>query len=138
MEDKRYTREDFAEMLRKRGVNPTHQRLEIMQVLFSRDEHLSADQILALVNQRNAAISRATVYNTLNVLAEKQLIRKVILEADRVLYDPNASAHYHIYDIETGKLIDVDATGVRVEGLPQLPSGTVAESMDLVIRVRRR
>jgi len=125
-------------MLRKRGVNPTHQRLEIMQVLFSRDEHLSADQILALVNQHNAAISRATVYNTLNVLAEKQLIRKVILEADRVLYDPNASAHYHIYDIETGKLIDVDATGVRVEGLPQLPSGTVAESMDLVIRVRRR
>jgi len=123
-------------MLRTRGINPTHQRIEIAHVLFARQEHLSADQILALVNERHPETSRATVYNTLNLFVEKKLIREVIVDPDRVFYDPNVSAHYHIYNVETGRLTDIDAADVRIEGLPELPAGMVTEGMDIVIRVR--
>jgi len=136
MEHKPHSRERLAEMLRTRGINPTHQRIEIAHVLFSRQEHLSADQILALVNERHPETSRATVYNTLNLFVEKKLIREVIVDPDRVFYDPNVSAHYHIYNVETGRLTDIDAADVRIEGLPQLPAGMVTEGMDIVIRVR--
>ena len=70
---------------------------------YSRHEHLSADQVLAIVNQRHPETSRATVYNTLNLFVEKKLIREVIVDPSRVFYDPNTAPHYHLYDVDTGQ-----------------------------------
>jgi Fur family transcriptional regulator, iron response regulator len=131
-----YTRENMAEKLRAHGINPTHQRLEIAHALFSRSEHLSADQVLAIVNERHSETSKATVYNTLNLFLAKKLIREVIVDPNKVFYDPNTSPHYHMYDVESGKLTDIDAAAIRVSGLPSLPAGMVTEGMDIVIRVR--
>jgi Fur family transcriptional regulator, iron response regulator len=131
-----YNRDNLADKLRAHGINPTHQRIEIAHALFSRCEHLSADQVMAIVNERHSETSKATVYNTLNLFLEKKLIREVIVDPNKVFYDPNTSAHYHIYDIESGKLTDIDAADVRVSGLPPLPAGMVTEGMDIVIRVR--
>ena len=131
-----YVRENLAEKLRAHGINPTHQRLEIAHALFSRREHLSADQIMAIVNERHSETSKATVYNTLNLFLDKKLIREVIVDPNKVFYDPNTSPHYHMYDVESGKLTDIDAAHVRVSGLPSLPAGMVTEGMDIVIRVR--
>jgi Fur family transcriptional regulator, iron response regulator len=136
MSKHRYSKDDLTELLRLRGINPTHQRIEIAHALYSRYEHMSADQVLAIVNQRHPETSRATVYNTLNLFVEKKLIREVIVDPDRVFYDPNTAPHYHIYNIETGRLTDIDAQDVRIDGLPELPPGTVTEGMDIIIRVR--
>jgi len=131
-----YTRQNLAEKLRVHGIKPTHQRIEIAHALFSRREHLSADQIMAIVNERHAQSSKATVYNTLNLFLDKKLIREVIVDPNKVFYDPNTSPHYHMYDVESGKLTDIDAADVHVSGLPSLPAGMVTEGMDIVIRVR--
>jgi Fur family iron response transcriptional regulator len=136
MEITQYTRDNLAEKLRTHGINPTHQRIEIAFALFSRHEHLSADQIMTIVNTRHSETSKATVYNTLNLFLEKKLIREVIVDPNKVFYDPNTEPHYHMYDLESGRLTDIDATDVRVTGLPTLPSGMVTEGMDIVIRVR--
>ncbi|MGQ0579651.1 MAG: Fur family transcriptional regulator [Betaproteobacteria bacterium] len=131
-----YTRDNLADKLRAHGVNPTHQRIEIAFALFSRHEHLSADQVMAIVNERHFETSKATVYNTLNLFLEKKLIREVIVDPNKVFYDPNTEPHYHMYDLQSGRLTDIDATHVRVTGLPALPSGMVTEGMDIIIRVR--
>ena len=126
----------MAEKLRIEGISPTHQRIEIAHALFSRREHLSADQVMAIVNERHSETSKATVYNTLNLFLEKKLIREVIVDPNKVFYDPNTSTHHHMYDIESGKLTDIDAADIRVSGLPPLPAGMVTEGMDIIIRVR--
>jgi len=136
MEITQYTRDNLAEKLRTHGINPTHQRIEIAFALFSRHEHLSADQVMAIVNTRHSETSKATVYNTLNLFLEKKLIREVIVDPNKVFYDPNTEPHYHMYDLESGRLTDIDATEVRITGLPTLPSGMVTEGMDIIIRVR--
>lgn len=136
MEAKQYTRDNLAENLRAHGINPTHQRIEIAHALFSRYEHLSADQIMAIVNERHCETSKATVYNTLNLFLEKKLIREVIVNPNKVFYDPNTSPHYHMYDVESGELTDIDAADIRISGMPALPRGMVTEGMDIVIRVR--
>jgi Fur family transcriptional regulator, iron response regulator len=136
MEFNQYTRDNLGEKLRAHGINPTHQRIEIAFALFSRLEHLSADQIMAIVNERHSETSKATVYNTLNLFLEKKLIREVIVDPNKVFYDPNTEPHYHMYDLESGRLTDIDAADVRVTGLPTLPSGMVTEGMDIIIRVR--
>jgi Fur family iron response transcriptional regulator len=132
-----YSRDNLAQVLRSHGINPTHQRIEIAHTLFSRMEHLSADQILALVNGRHAETSKATVYNTLKLFVEKGLVREVIVDPSKVFYDPNTSPHHHFFDIETGEITDISAGSVAVTGLPPLPPGKVAEGLDIIVRVRR-
>jgi len=136
MEPMQFTRDNLADKLRAHGINPTHQRIEIAFALFSRHEHLSADQVMAIVNERHSETSKATVYNTLNLFLEKKLIREVIVDPSKVFYDPNTEPHYHLYDLQSGRLTDIDASDVRVTGLPALPSGMVTEGMDIIIRVR--
>ncbi len=131
-----YTRDNLAEVLRRHGVNPTHQRIEIAYALFSRQEHLSADQILAIVNDRHSETSKATVYNTLNLFLEQRLIREVIADPHKVFYDPNTEPHHHLYNIDTGELADIDASSIEISGLPPLPEGMVTEGVDIIVRVR--
>jgi Fur family iron response transcriptional regulator len=132
-----YTRDTLVEMLRRHGVSPTHQRIEIAYALFARGEHLSADQILATVNNRHSETSKATVYNTLNLFLEKKLIREVIVDPHKVFYDPNTDAHHHIYNLDTGELTDIDASQIEISGLPQPPEGMVTDGVDIIVRVRR-
>lgn len=136
MESMQYKKDNLAEMLRAHGINPTHQRIEIAHALFSRGEHLSADQVMAIVNERHSETSKATVYNTLNLFLEKLLIREVIVDPNKVFYDPNTEPHYHMYDLQSGRLTDIDAADIKVTGLPELPPGVVTAGMDIIIRVR--
>ena len=133
-----YTRDELVEKLRRHDINPTHQRIEIAYALFSRGEHLSADQVLAIVNDRHSETSKATVYNTLNLFLEKQLVREVIVDPSKVFYDPNTRPHHHFYNVDTGELADIDAAGIEVLGLPALPEGMVTEGVDIIVRVRLR
>lgn len=136
MAEFKYTRDNLAEVLRSHGVNPTHQRIEIAHAIFSRCEHSSADQILALVNDRASETSKATVYNTLNLFLAKKLIREVIVDPSKVFYDPNTNPHHHFYNTDTGELTDIDARDIRVTGLPPLPHGMATDGIDIIVRIR--
>jgi len=131
-----YTRDNLVGVLRRHGINPTHQRIEIAYALFSRGEHLSADQVLAIVNDRHSETSKATVYNTLNLFLAKCLVREVIVDPQKVFYDPNTEPHHHLYNVDTGELTDVDASSIEISGLPPLPEGMVTEGVDIIVRVR--
>ncbi|MCL4471400.1 MAG: Fur family transcriptional regulator [Sulfuricella sp.] len=136
MNTQMYTRDNMIELLRKHGINPTHQRIEIAYALFSKQEHLSADQILAIVNTKHSETSKATVYNTLNLFVEKKLIREVIVDPSKVFYDPNTHEHHHFYDVVSGRLTDIDAADFKISGLPQLPAGVITEGIDIIVRIR--
>ncbi len=131
-----YNRPMLLALLRKHDISPTHQRLEIAQVLFGRCHHLAADQILAMVNERHAETSKATVYNTLNLFRDRGLIREVIVDPKRVFYDPNTEPHHHLYNVDTGEIADIPAEALSVSGLPDLPPGMVTEGVDIIVRVR--
>jgi Fur family iron response transcriptional regulator len=128
--------EQAAHRLREHGVAPTEQRVEIARILFSCAMHVSADQILARVNAHSARVSKATVYNTLRLFREKGLLREVIVDPNRVFYDPNMAPHHHFYDVDTGVLTDIPAERIHISGVPRLPAGVVEEGVEIVIRTR--
>lgn len=130
------TKPEVVSLLQAHGITPTQQRVEIAQVLFAKPQHLSAEQVLAMVNQEHALVSKATVYNTLGLFARKGLIREIIVDPTRVFYDPTTSEHHHFYNIDSGTLMDIDSGTLVVGELPRLPEGTVAEGIDVIIRVR--
>jgi len=131
-------RGEIAELLRDHDIAPTHQRIEIAGVLFSRQEHLSADQLLAIVNAHYSEVSKATVYNSLRLFLEKRLIREMIVDPTRVFYDPNTVPHHHFYNMASGELTDICDDNLQLTGTPMLPEGMVADSIDVIVRIRPR
>ncbi|MBI4291461.1 MAG: transcriptional repressor [Betaproteobacteria bacterium] len=138
MDSDHSARQSVSERLRRHGITPTHQRMVIAQVLFERMEHLSAEQILLLVNERHAEASKATVYNTLRLFREKNLVRELVIDPSKVVYDPNTAPHHHIYNVETGELADIPADSIHVAGLPALPPELETERVDVIVRTRAR
>jgi len=130
------SKQDVARLLREHGILPTQQRLMIARVLFESRQHYSADQVMTSVNEGRDRVSKATVYNTLGLFARNGLVREVIVDPTRVFYDPNTSNHHHFYNVDTGELIDIDSTELQINDLPKLPDGTVAEGVDVIIRLR--
>lgn len=133
-----YSRDNMAGLLRSHDINPTHQRIEIAHALFSRQEHLSADQVMAIVNTRHSETSKATVYNTLRLFLEKGLVREVIVDPSKVFFDPNTHPHHHLYEMDTGRLSDIAPEYMQISGLPPVPEGTVIAGIDLIVRVRNK
>ncbi|MDH5445372.1 MAG: transcriptional repressor [Gammaproteobacteria bacterium] len=131
------SKSQIIDKLKKAGVTPTQQRVEIGQILFAKPQHMSADQVLSVVNQTGPVVSKATIYNTLGLFAKKGLVREVIVDPSKVFYDSNTSEHHHFYDIDTGSLMDINNGQLRLESMPVLPDGTEAEGIDIVIRVRK-
>lgn len=130
--------ESAAQFLRRHGVSPTRQRVAIARLLFSRPQHVSAEEVWSLANRADPTTSKATVYNTLNLFSERGLIREVIAHPGKVYYDSNIAPHHHFYDVDTGKLTDIDSSHIEVNRLPELPPGMVADGVDIVVRVRSK
>lgn len=125
-------------MLMSHDIQPTRQRVEIARILFERPKHVSAEQVLNEVNQERAIVSKATVYNTLGLFAEKRLIREIIVDPTRVFYDSNTSPHHHFYNLDTNELSDIHDDAFGIEHLPRIPSGMVAEGVDVIVRIRAK
>ena len=120
------------------GIRPTPQRVRIASLLLSAPQHLSAEQILASLRSSGARVSKATVYNTLNLFASHGLIRQLSVDGARAWFDSNVDAHYHFHDVASGALIDVPVPDVEFSRLPPPPPGTEVDGIDLVIRLRRK
>ena len=124
-------------MLRSHGITPTAQRVRVGQILFARRQHLTAEQVLTQLREDGARVSKATVYNTLNLFASKGLLRELNVDATRSSFDSNTAPHFHFHVEDTGELIDVAPGDIQFARMPELPPGTEAAGIEVVIRVRR-
>ena len=105
---------DVVELLAARGIQPSAQRIVVAQYVLFTDEHPSADKVWARVKAGFPMISRATVYNTLNLLVERGLLRELHLAPDSIVFDPKVEAHHHVIDEASGRIYDVPWEKVTV------------------------
>ena len=135
--DARMRREDAVNLLCEHGITPTAQRIDIAAVLLARPQHVCADRLQQMLAAHGTPVSKATVYNTLGLFARRGLVRELVVDSDKVLYDSNTTNHGHVYDVDTGALTDIEPGAIEVSALPPLPPGKVLEGIDIVVRVRR-
>lgn len=127
---------DVVQLLREHGIQPSAQRIAVAEYVLETDEHPSADQVWARVGARVPMLSRATVYNTLNLFVEKGLLRQLVLAEGKVVFDPNVGPHHHFIDEVTGVIEDVPWGAVQVKNVRALEGYDVREYM-VVMRGRR-
>ena len=98
------SQEEFKEMLKKKGLKVTNQRLLVLEVLADhRDKHMTAEDIYELVKEDYPEIGLATIYRTVQLLREMQLVDRINLDDGCVRYeigentygDTNGKHHHH-------------------------------------------
>ena len=129
---------DVSQILETHGIRPTQQRIRVAQVLLATPVHMTADQLLVALKQSTSRVSKATVYNTLKLFVDHGLARQIHLDPDRCVYDSTMAPHHHFQNVETGEMLDIQPQDLEFARLPPLPPGTEIDSVDVVIRVRRR
>jgi Fur family transcriptional regulator, iron response regulator len=132
------SREQIAQEIQDRGLKPTEQRVRIAEILMHTPTHMTAEQILAAVRETGDRISKATVYNTLKVLAEHGFVRQIHLDPERSVYDSTRAPHHHFHDLDTGELRDIDPQEIAFSRFPELPEGMEADRVEVVIRLRKK
>jgi len=111
--------------MRSLGLTPTIQRLAVLEALESTTSHPTADQVLETVRKKHPTVSRATVYNTLEVLSQAGLILRITVDPAVARYDADLGPHAHfrcrvcniVYDVAMDKEFSLDEyiEGHRVE-----------------------
>lgn len=105
---------DTATTLRDRGIQPSAHRVAVGDYVLSTHEHPSADLVWKRVRERFPWISRATVYNTLNLFVDKGLLQRLHLSEDSTVFDPITETHHHFIDEKSGAIHDVPWDQVQV------------------------
>ncbi len=127
----------MAELLEGRGIQPSAQRVAVAEYALRTTDHPSADVVWAKVRTGFPFVSRATVYNTLNLFVDKGLLRALVIAEGRVVFDPNVEPHHHFVDEETGEIHDVAWDAVSI-GRMDPPREFEPREYQVIMRGKRR
>jgi Fur family ferric uptake transcriptional regulator len=97
--------------LRRAGKRITPQRKLVVRILAQAGGHLGADDIYDRGRRQDARLSLSTVYRTLNVLKETDVVRELHLDDEHHHYELDAQdEHYHLLCLACGRVIEVDGS----------------------------
>ena len=126
-------------ILQKSNLRPTSQRIAILDYILEKHKvHLTAAKLMSHLKNTNINISLATVYNNLNELADKGILRKFYVNNDRMWFDSNLQDHYHFYDTDKDELIDIDKNEISFSKSPKIPAGKIKDSINIIINLKNK
>jgi Fur family peroxide stress response transcriptional regulator len=110
----------MEERCRKNRLSLTVQRRAILENLSSRNDHPTADQIYASIQDRITGVSRTTVYRVLETFVQLGLAQKISNPEAKARFDANTNRHHHAACVACEKVLDIDAAR-----LPDIDLGNV-------------
>ena len=118
------------------GIIPTKQRRVLAKILFEKgNRHISAENLFDEVKREDRKISMATIYNTLKQFTNLGLIREIVVDKNKSLYDTNNKPHYHLYIEDEGKIHDIPTKNINLD-IPSIPACLSLHNIDVIVRVR--
>ena len=88
------------------GLKMTGPRKTILKVLGESIDHPSVEAVYERAKALDASISIATVYRTLNMLDELDLVTRHEFKENFSRYETNMDHHHHLIDLESGQVIE--------------------------------
>lgn len=98
--------EDLRIKLKEAGLKMTPQRIAILEAVYKLENHPTADNIIDFIRKNHPGVATGTVYNILDTLLGKKLIKRVKTEKDAMRYEGIIEKHHHLYCAESDKIED--------------------------------
>lgn len=118
------------------GLRPTPARTTIAARLLGTARHVTAEQLRLELDQAGHRYSRTTIRKVLDEFVAWDLLQQIDVGGGTVFYDTVTSPHAHIYNVDSGELLDLAPDQAWITGLPELPGGMRLDAVQLVFRVR--
>ncbi len=129
---------NFENLLKSNGITPTKQRLEIADLIFVKNQHFNASDLIDKVKNAGLPISQATIYNTLCLFEQKGLLKTINLNNDFKFFDTNLEPHHHMYNTSNNTLTDISNEKISFSKLPDIPKNLSVEQTEVLIKVKNK
>lgn len=100
------TSQELTTLLRERGYKVTPQRLAVYEALADETWHPNAEMLFNKLQPKFPAMSFATVYKTVEILHDINVIQILNTGEDSYRYDADISEHYHLRCLKCGEIAD--------------------------------
>ena len=131
-------KDNFKNYLAKNQINLTKQRLQIADLIFIKNQHFTAIDLIKKIKKLKIHISQATIYNTLSLFESKGLLKIINLDSEQKFYDTNLNHHHHIFNLNDNSLLDINENRISFLKLPKLPDSTELEKTEVLIKVKNK
>ena len=101
------------EALRSKGYKATPQRIAICQIMLNSRTHPSAQQVYDEVKRIHPTVSLATVYKTLEVLRDLDLVQELNFPEGQARFDSNMKPHINLICLKCGTITDLDDKTIK-------------------------
>ena len=129
---------EYSEKLRKSGLRPTKQRLNICEVLFNTDKtfHFTINDLVKMIkDSSNQKVSLATVYNTIHAFQKKGYLKEISINSNQTYFDTNTTDHHHFFDEKKKELIDLKNEDVLPIKIKKNIPGKKIKSIEVLVRI---
>mgnify|MGYP001048202120 FL=1 len=130
--------QEYIEKLRKSGLRPTKQRINICEVLFNRVDtfHFTINDLVKMIESKaKEKISLATVYNTIHAFEKKGYLKEIAINSSQTYFDTNISNHHHFFDEKEKKLIDLESDDVEPIKIKKTIPGRKIKSVEVLVKI---